>query len=63
MRVSNVNLAKWTPEADEVFTSMHMAGASYTEIAEHFGTSLSAIERRRVKLGLPSPTKVKEDWV
>ena len=63
MRVSNVNLVKWTPEKAKDFAAMYLQGASYAELSEYFGTSLSAIERRRVKLGLPSPTKVKEGRV
>ncbi len=63
MRVSNVNLFKWTPEADADLVAMYMAGAPYTELAEFFGATISAIERRRIKLLLPSPTKIKEGRV
>lgn len=63
MRVTNTNLFKWTTEIDEEFTTLYFAGASYAELSEHFGVSISAVEKRRMKLGLPSPTSIREGRV
>jgi DNA-directed RNA polymerase specialized sigma24 family protein len=59
-RVANVNTCAWTPEKDAEFTAMYLHGAKYAELAERFGTSLSGCEKRRLKLGLPSPTQLRE---
>lgn len=50
----------WTEEENQKFTAMYMNGASYRELADYFGATLSGMERRRIKLGLPSPTKLRE---
>lgn len=60
MKVVNVNPCKWTPEKDSEFTAMYLHGAKYPELAEHFGTSISGAEKRRLLLGLPNPTQLRE---
>jgi len=60
MKIRNVNPCRWTPEKDAQFTAMYTHGAGYTELAEHFDTSISGVEKRRIILGLPSPSKLKE---
>ena len=59
-RVANVNNCTWTPEKDTEFIAMYLHGAKYAELAEHFGTSISGCEKRRIILGLPSPTQLRE---
>ena len=52
----------WTDEDDEKFTLMYMHGASYRELAEYFNNTISAMEKRRCKLKLPSPTEMREKF-
>lgn len=50
----------WTDEDNEKFTAMYLNGASYRELADYFDGTLSGMERRRIKLKLPSPTQLRE---
>ena len=50
----------WTDEDNEKFTAMYLNGASYRELADYFDGTLSGMEKRRLKLGLPSPTQLRE---
>ena len=50
----------WADEDNEKFTTMYLHGASYRELADHFNGTLSGMERRRIKLKLPSPTQLRE---
>lgn len=59
MRVRNAHSCTWTPEKDKELAELYLQGHSYAELAVHFGTSLSAVEHRRVILRLPSPTKLR----
>lgn len=48
----------WTPENEEYLRTALLGGASYREIADKIGISAAAVENRRRKLGLPSPSQI-----
>lgn len=51
---------KWTEAEENTLREMILAGVHHRDIAEKLGVSCSAVENRRMKLGLPSQTQVKE---
>lgn len=57
-KVSNVGNRTWTAEDDAVLTELHLDGVHYRDIAAELGVTISSVEARRMKLGLPSPTQI-----
>ena len=53
-------VAYFRMKINEKFTAMYLNGASYRELADYFDGTLSGMERRRIKLNLPSPTQLRE---
>ena len=49
----------WTPEEDARLEVLIRAGVRYAEIATILGRTAASAERRRIVLGLPSPTTIK----
>ena len=58
-KVTKVGNRTWTRADDVLLTDMLMDGATYREIAAELGVTISSVEARRTKLGLPSPTAIK----
>lgn len=52
---SSPTIIVWTPEREAELSEMRAAGKTIREIAEHFGGTHSAVERKLRKMGLVRP--------